>query len=209
MPTKEPMSWKMRTLIVIAVVFLFGIGFVFTSWGFDTMKGWMDNAYNEAPAAERADHWTADYYLSLAWWEAVVCRRRAEGKSMLLEFLGILPDGRESFRDAFLAGHHKWNGKFDPKTKQSWGILHPRACEAYYLYLETDKPDTSMQETTRDAAFYKVLFFDQYGLFTNGKAHPQFYKYWARVKQMIDPRFLFPGFQWPPDSLPGYEGPDT
>lgn len=209
MPTKEPMSWKMRVLIVVAVLFLLLIGFVFTPWGHNTMKGWLDDAYADCPAAERRAHWAADWYINLAWWEATICRRKAEGKAMLREFLGILPSGPRSFRDEHASGTFQWKGKFDAGARQGWGILHPRACEAYHLLLEIDRPDTSAQETSLDATFYKTLFWDAYSEFTSSdKPHPKFYKYWQRVSRMINPRWTLGGYRAPPASLPGFEGPD-
>jgi hypothetical protein len=210
MAGSKPWSWKVRIALVIVALFISSIIFLLTPWGFGVMKGHLDQVYDECPANERARHWSADWFLGLAWWEGTICRRFDEAKAMYLEFVGILPTKGQSFRDTFALGRPEWNGKYDGKTKTGWGPTHPRAPEAYCNYLELDRPYTSAQMTSLDAAFYKILFFDLYAQLTKSpRPHPKFYVYWERVERMIDPRFTaaLRAYRKPPPKPPDYEGP--
>lgn len=209
MATKgKPMSWKAKAVIAFVVLFLAGLIFTLTPWGFNIMRKYLDEAYEEAMPAERRTHWSADWWLTLAWWEGTLCGRREMATKMYQEFLGILPPATGSFRDAYLVGSRPWKGKFDPKTHEGWGILHERAPEAYLAMVENESPYVSKQETCHQACFYVMLFHDLYGVYSKtSKPHPKFYVYWPTIEKKLDPRYTLPNYKRPEPRPPGFESP--
>lgn len=178
----KPLSWKWKLLIAFIVLVLVGIAFVFTPWGHSAMQGWIDKAYNEMPAAERKDSELADSQLQLAFWTGFVCQSSSHSQQMYLDFLGI--DNPDFFRRYHENYKYDWKGKFDGKEKTGWGILHPRAPEAFLNYLELYSEKQSGQFIKDEAMKYYTLFYEIYPKLTKqyGKPHPNFYVYWDKIK---------------------------
>ena len=206
---KNRLGWRWKLVIVFIALFIFSIGFVLSPWGVDCMKGWIDSAYVTCPADQRMDSPAADYFLALAWWQATIRGKEQDGMNLYREFLGILPSNNQPFWFWYDdEGAPKWSGKFDGQTKKGWGILHPRACDAYWEYLQVFQPLNSASFTGVEAYRYKILFYDIYSEYNkDGKPHPKFYRYWNKISQrMIAPAHM----QVPPvdPAPPGYEGPE-
>src|SRR6185295_18996483 len=122
---KNRLSWKWKLLIAFIVLLIFSFGFVLSSTGMNTIKGWIDTSYNNCPPEVRVSHPSADGFLTLAWWEGYILGKEKESLNLYREFLGILPGKEEGFWEHYNSdGEAVWNGKFDCKTKTGWGILH-------------------------------------------------------------------------------------
>ncbi len=207
----KPANWKLRAAIAIAVLFLGGIGFVFSSTGFEVMRDKLRQAYQEAPESERSTHWAADYWLDLAWFEGFICGRREIANELYFEFIGIKPTDGMTFVERYRkTGMAKWNGLMDPDTKNrnGWGIWHDRAPEAFFNYLELNQSFHSAQSLSAEAEIYHLVFHDLYMRVTRSqRPHPKFYVWWNKV----DTRFYkawrgAPALRVVPMPA-GYEGP--
>jgi hypothetical protein len=195
------LSWKWKLTIAFVALSIFLLILAFTPWGCQVMRNGLERAYENCPAEERREHWSANWWMRLAFWEGFICGRRQVSQRMYLEFIGIAPKGDTFFQDTYLQqGQKKWDGKFyDPKTKTGWGVLHPRAPEAYWNYLCLEESFTSGQQIHKLASFYPTLFWTIYGQETRGNSpHPKLYVYWGktRIPRML--QLKFGGWTQPP-----------
>lgn len=179
----KPLSWKWKITIALVILILIGIGFVFTPWGHSTMKGWVDTSYEKMLPEERQESELADSYLQLAWWTGFICQSSKSAQAMYKDFLGI-EDEDDFFNKYKDYGQMPFKGKFDLKTRTGWGILHPRAPEAFLSYLELYSEGQSGQFIKDEAIKYHTLFYEIYPKVTKkyGKPHPNFYVYWEKIK---------------------------
>jgi hypothetical protein len=209
----KPLSWKWKLTIGFVVAFGLSLIVAFTPWGYQIMRSGLEKAYENCPPEERREHWSADWWMRLAFWEGWICGRKDVAQQMYLELIGIAPNSSngQSFQDTYeLQSQSKWNGGFyDGKTKKGWGPCHPRACEAYYNYLELEAPYTSSQQIHKLASFYPVLFVTIYMREARSTLpHPKFYVYWSRtrVERYRDPKFGM--WMTPPARPANYEAAD-
>ncbi|MBI3831459.1 MAG: hypothetical protein HY291_18210 [Planctomycetes bacterium] len=209
MAGNKPLSWKWKLLIALVVLILVGIGFVFTPWGHSTMQNWINKSYDELPPAERADSTLADSQLKLAYWEGNICQASQKAQETYLDFLGLSnPNFFQRYADT---GRMEWSGKFENTGKTpytGWGIMHPRAPEAFFNYLDLYQEGKSGQFIKDEAAKYYVLFYEMYPKIAkkHGKPHPQFYVYWDKIKNGFIMKYKGPMPHVDPKP-PEYEGP--
>ena len=208
----KPLSWKWKLLIAFVVLAIIGVGFIFTAWGHGTLQSWINKTYQEAPASERAASAAADHHISLAWWVGTVCGQRNPAIHAYKDFMGMLDTDGKSFWDWRDQGRTRWNGKFErlkDGTYVGWGILHERAPEAYWEYLNLYYTNESGQYVAKESIRYHTLFYDIYRTVSKTqKPHPKFYKYWEKIKN--SPQFLDPKYGLPPPTDPkpaDFEGP--
>jgi hypothetical protein len=207
----KPLSWKWKLTIGFVALFIFLLIVMFTPWGCQAMRAALDSSFESCPPEERREHWTADWWMRLAFWEGYICGRREVAEGMYLEFIGIAPTGKTSFQDTYtLQGQTPWaGGKYDSRNKTGWGVLHPRAPEAYYNYLYLESPFTSSQQIHKLATFYPTLFWTIYCQEARSTTpHQRLYVYWTptRVKRYFDRRYG--GWTEPPPRPPVCDPPE-
>ncbi|MCZ7648739.1 MAG: hypothetical protein M5U26_26360 [Planctomycetota bacterium] len=179
-------NWKLRIAGLIAVLFLLMVGFTFSQSGCDMARDHLRQVYKETPPEQRALHWSADYWLKLAWWEGFICGRREVANELWFEFLAIQPTDNVPFEQRLReTGMAKWNGMMDADTKNKtgWSIWHERSPETFYNYLELNSNYNSEQSISELSRLYHILFYEQYMRMTRGtRPHPKFYVFWDRVR---------------------------
>ena len=211
----EKGSWKLYLLIGFVVLFISSFAFFFTSFGMNTMKGMMDSSYNDAPPAERISLPAADKFLTLAFYRGSILMDREGAMEMYREFLGIqtTEDGKDFFDVYNSTKKTPWSGKFEGDRKTGytgWGILHPRACEAYNEYLQLLAQDASKQRRGEEAIRYHTLFYVIYPKIAKSKGrtpHPKFYVYWEKIDERLIQPARLSNRPKPKPKPAGFEGP--
>jgi len=187
------LSWKWKLTIAFVAFLIFLLVLAFTPWGCQAMRNGLDRAYENCPAEERREHWSANWWMRLAFWEGYICGRRQVAQQMYLEFIGIAPTGNTPFQDAYTQqGLKNWKGKYNPKTRTGWGVLHPRAPEAYWNYLCLEESYTSEMQLHKLASLYPTLFWTIYAQEARSNTpHPKCYVYWGetRIPRMLKPKY--------------------
>lgn len=188
----KPMSWKWRLTIAGVVLTLVLIATVFTPVGHNLMRGWIRDYYYSLPPAERAESGAADYWLALAFFVGYICQQDQDALEMYREFLGTATTDKGDFWVRSYDWQEDWAGFFEydknKRTWTGWGMMHPRAPEAFYSYIQLYGPTVSDQFEGREAYHYYDLFHEKYRRYAkDGKwlPHPNFYVFWEKMKLII------------------------
>lgn len=199
----KPMSWKWKLAIGSVVFILFAMGFVFTEAGHIWMKARIMNAYNELPESERRASPLADKFMSLAYFRGNVTLDSERAIEMYKEFCGYKfrgPSGDEYMFKAIQTG--KLEGICSPDGKTGWGPMHIRAPEAFYEYIQLYSPTHSSQFTKSEICNYYRLFFTWCRTRGDHKVHPNFMKYWPKLRDLA----MQDKHPWPADVPPNVPG---
>jgi hypothetical protein len=179
----KPLSWKWKLTIAFVVLSLFGIIFVLTPWGHNWMYNRIITQVTALPEAEKRESAYADSYLTLAWWRGSICQDSKGAMEMCREFCGL---AKEKKNETFFKTYKFTGPLVSPDGKTGWGPMHPRAPEAFYHYLEFYEIANSAQFTQEECWNYYRLFYNWMLNSPDHKVHPNFNKYWPKIKIMSE-----------------------